>query len=33
MKRSRIVERRNTMLRNNIDDRDNIDVPMCKCDI
>ena len=33
MKRSRIVERRNTMLRNNIDDRDNINVRMCKCDI
>lgn len=33
MKRSRIGERRNTMLRNSIDDRDNIDVRMCKCDI
>lgn len=28
MKRSRIGERRNTMLRNSTDDRDNIDVRM-----
>lgn len=33
MKRSRIDERRNVMLRNSIDDGDNIDVRMCKCDI